>query len=189
MFRPILQNYNGTTYLLARSSRPASAVAREVESAIRGLDRDLPLYSVGPMQNLLDLAYFQARAAVWCLGAFGILALMLAVTGIYGLTAYTVSRRVREIGIRVAIGAQPGQVLRAVLGRIGAIVTLGAIAGIGGGVACSTVLAHVVEQAAPRDPLVLASVTATMIAAALLSCWAPARRAISVDPVRSLREE
>jgi ABC-type antimicrobial peptide transport system permease subunit len=70
-----------------------------------------------------------------------------------------------------------------------AILTLGALAGIAGGVACSTVLAHVVEQAAPRDPLVLGGVAIRMIGAALLSCWAPARRAISVDPVRSLRSE
>jgi predicted permease len=188
-FRPILQNYNGTTYLLTRSARPEAAVAREVEQAIRGLDRSLPLYSVGPLRNLLDIAYFQARAAVWSLGAFGVLALMLAVTGIYGLSAYTVSRRVHEIGIRVAIGAQPRQVLRSVLGRMTMILTVGAVAGIAGGVACSTILAHVVQQAAPRDPLVLGGVAITMIVVALFSCWAPARRAISVDPVRSLRSD
>ncbi len=189
MFRPILQNYNGTTYLLARSARAEGAVAREMETAIRALDRNLPLYSVGPMRNLLDIAYFQARAAVWCLGAFGALALMLAVTGIYGLSAYTVSRRVREIGIRVAIGAQSRQILRSVLGRLAAVLTLGAIAGIAGGVACSSLLAHVVEQAAPRDPLVLGGVAVTMLGVALLSGWGPARRAISVDPALSLRNE
>ena len=189
LFTPILQNYNGTTYLLARSSRSAEAVAREMETAIRGLDRNLPLYSVGPLENLLALAYLQARAAAWCLSAFGILAVMLAVTGIYGLSAYTVSRRVREIGIRVAIGAQPRQVLRSVLGRMGAIVAVGAVAGIAGGVVISTILAYVVEQAAPRDPMVLGGVAATMIVAALLSCLGPARRAISVDPSRSLRSD
>ncbi len=196
MFRPMLQVYNGTTYLFARSARPEAAareteaaVAREMETAIRGLDRNLPLYSVAPLANLLDVAYFQARAAMWCLGAFGVLAVMLAVTGIYGLSAYTVSRRVREIGIRVAIGARPGQVLRSVLGRMAAILAVGAAAGIVAGVACSTVLAHVVQQAAPNDPLVLGGVAATMMAAALLSCLAPARRAISVDPTRSLRSE
>jgi predicted lysophospholipase L1 biosynthesis ABC-type transport system permease subunit len=184
-----LQQYNGTTYLLARSSRSSEAVAREMETALRGLDRNLPLYSVGPLEGTLQLAYLQARAAAWCLSAFGVLAVMLAVTGIYGLSAYTVSRRVHEIGIRVAIGAQPGHVLRSVLGRMGAIVAVGAVAGIAGGVVISTILAHVVEQAAPRDPMVLGGVAITMTAAALLSCWGPARRAISVDPVRSLRSE
>ena len=189
LFTPILQQYNGGTYLLARSSRPAESVAREMEIAIRNLDRNLPLYSVGPLENTLELAYLQARTAAWCLSAFGILAVMLAVTGIYGLSAYTVSRRVREIGIRVAIGAQPGQVLRSVLGRMGAIVAAGAVAGIAGGIVSSTILAHVVEQAAPRDPIVLGGVAVTMIVAALLSSWGPARRAISVDPVKSLRSE
>jgi predicted permease len=189
LFTPMPQEYNGTTYLLARSARPTEAVAREMETAIRGLDRNLPLYSVGPLENLLALAYLQARAAAWCLSAFGVLAVMLAVTGIYGLSAYTVSRRVREIGIRVAIGARPRQVLRSVLGRMGAIVAIGAVAGIAGGVVSSAILAHVVEQAAPRDPMVLGGVATTMIVAALLSCWGPARRAISVDPARSLRSE
>lgn len=189
LFTPILQTYNGTTYLLARSPRSATTVARELESAIRSLDRNLPVYSVGPLENLLDLAFFQARAAAWCLGAFGALAVMLAVTGIYGLSAYTVSRRVREIGIRVAIGAQPGQVLRSILGRMAAIVAIGAFAGIAGGLVSAKVLAHIVEQATPGDPEVLVSVAATMIAAALASCWPPARKAISIDPVKSLRSE
>ncbi len=188
-FRPILQRYNGTTYLLARTARPADAVAREMEGAVRALDRNLPVYSVGPLENLLDLAYLQARAAAWCLSAFGILAVMLAVTGIYGLSAYTVSRRVREIGIRVAIGARPSQVLRALLGRMAAILSAGALAGIAGGVVSSTVIAHVVQQASPADPTVLAAVTSTMFAVALASCWAPARRAISADPLKSLRSD
>jgi predicted permease len=189
LFTPILQQYNGTTYLLTRSSRSPEALAREMERALRRLDRSLPFYSVGPLEDALQLAYLQARAAAWCLSAFGVLAVMLAVTGIYGLSAYTVSRRVREIGIRVAIGAQPGQVLRSVLGRMGAVIAIGAVAGIAGGVIISTILAHVVEQAAPRDPIVMGGVAITMVASALLSCWGPARRAISVDPVRSLRSE
>jgi predicted permease len=189
LFRPALQQYNGTTYLFARSPRPALSVAREMEGAVRALDRNLPQASVGPLENLLDLAYLQSRAAAWCLSAFGVLAVMLAITGIYGLSAYTVSRRVREIGIRVAIGAQPGQVLRAVLGRMGTIVAVGASIGIAGGLICSTVLAHVVERAAPRDPIVLGSVAATMLLAALLSAWGPARRAIAIDPAQSLRSE
>jgi hypothetical protein len=189
LFTPILETYSGTTYLFVRSPRLPATVARELESAIRGLERNLPVYSVGPLENLLDLAFFQARAAAWCLGAFGALAVMLAVTGIYGLSAYTVSRRAREIGIRVAIGAQPSQVLRSILGRMAAIIAIGACAGIAGGLVSARVLAHVVEQAAPGDPEVLLGVAATMVAAALVSCWPPARKAISIDPVKSLRSE
>jgi predicted permease len=199
IFRPMLQNYSGTTYLLARAVHPQDAQredaqteaarALRMEQAVRSLDRGLPLYSVGALENLLDVTFLQARAAAWALSAFGVLALMLAVTGIYGLSAYTVSRRVREIGIRVAIGAQPSQVLRSVLGRMALVLGAGALAGIAGGLACTAVLAHVAPQATPRDPMVLGGVAVTMLTVALLSCWAPARRAISVDPIRSLRHE
>jgi predicted permease len=199
IFRPMLQEYSGTTYLLARAAHPEdaqpeaarteAALALRIEQAVQSLDRGLPLYSIGALENLLDVTFFQARAAAWALSAFGLLALMLAVTGIYGLSAYTVSRRVREIGIRVAIGAQPSQVLRSVLGRMAVILGAGALAGIAGGIACTAVLAHVAPQATPRDPMVLGGVAVTMLAVALLSCWAPARRAISVDPIRSLRHE
>jgi predicted permease len=194
IFRPILQNYSGTTYLLARAvhpeaAQPEAALALRMKRAVQSLDRGLPVYSTGALENLLDITFFQARAAAWALSAFGLLALMLAVTGIYGLSAYTVSRRVREIGIRVAIGAQPSQVLMSVLGRLAAVLGVGALAGIAGGLACTAVLAHVAPQATPRDPVVLGGVAVTMLAIALLSCWAPARRAISVDPIRSLRHE
>jgi predicted permease len=199
IFRPMLQNYSGTTYLLTRAAhpgdahqeaaQPGAALALQMERAVQGLDRGLPLYSTGALEKLLDVTFLQARAAAWALSAFGLLALMLAVTGIYGLSAYTVSRRVREIGIRVAIGAQPSQVLRSVLGRMAAVLGVGALAGIAGGIASTTVLAHVAPQATPRDPMVLGGVAVTMLAVALLSCWAPARRAISVDPIRSLRHE
>ncbi len=172
-----------------RAGHPEAALALHMEQAVQSLDRGLPLYSIGALENQLDITFFQARAAAWALGAFGMLALMLAVTGIYGLSAYTVSRRVREIGIRVAIGAQPSQVLRSVLGRMAVVLGVGGLAGIGGGIGCSAVLAHVAPQATPRDPIVLGGVAATMLTVALLSCWAPARRAISVDPVRSLRHE
>jgi predicted permease len=189
IFRPMLQNYSGTTYLLARAAHSEAALALRMEQAVQGLDRGLPLYSTGALENLLDVTFFQARAAAWALSAFGLLALMLAVTGIYGLSAYTVSRRVREIGIRVAIGAQPSQVLMSVLGRLAAVLGVGALAGLAGGIASTTVLAHVAPQTTPRDPVVLGGVAVTMLAVALLSCWAPARRAISVDPIRSLRHE
>ncbi len=189
MFLPLAQSYNGATYLVARSAEAEIPIARQMEAAIHALDPNLPLYSVGPLRNLLDLAFFRARAAAWLLGAFGVLALMLAITGIHGLSAYTVSRRTREIGIRVAIGARPRQVLRSVLGRMAVILAVGTAAGLAGGAACSRLLASLVDQAAPGDPRLVAAVAATMVAAALLSCLAPARRAISVDPVRSLRTQ
>lgn len=115
LFRPAAQSYNSTTVLVVRSSLPESEMAKEMQQAIARLDSRLPLYGVGSVTQMLGFAFFPSRAAIIALSAFGVLAVMLAVTGIYGLASYAVSRRVREIGIRVALGAQPWHVLRFVL--------------------------------------------------------------------------
>jgi ABC-type antimicrobial peptide transport system permease subunit len=129
------------------------------------------------------------HAAIVALGAFGVLALMLSVTGIYGLAAYTVSRRVREIGIRVAIGARPAQVLRLIFARTGALVIAGAAAGLVLGVAGSGVLSSIVYQASSRDPVVIGSAVLAIAAVALAAACGPARRALRIDPVQALRHD
>jgi predicted permease len=189
LFRPTLQEYDEATVLLARSPLPEAEMARALRRTMQSLDAQLPLYALGSVRQMLDLAYLPARGATIALGAFGVLALMLAITGIYGIAAYTVSRRVREIGIRVAVGARAGQVLRSVLGRTGVMLAAGSAAGLVLGLASARLLASIVFQASPRDPLVIGGVGATMALAALVSTWIPARRALSVDPIRSLRHE
>ena len=189
VFLPALQEYDEATALLVRSSAPDTEVARQLRHTMAVLDPQLPLYAVGSVHQMVDLAYIPARAATIALGAFGVLALMLAITGIYGLAAYTVSRRVPEIGIRMAVGAKSSQVLRSVLGRIGMVLAAGSGVGLALGIISARLLASIVYQATPRDPAVLGGVTLTMGLAALLSAWIPARRAISVDPIRSLRHE
>jgi predicted permease len=188
-FRPAPQVYDESTVLLVRSSLPEAEVIRQLRQTMASLDAGLPLYALGDVRQMIGLAYYPARAATVALSAFGALALMLAITGIYGLAAYTVSRRVREIGIRVAVGAQPWQVLRSILGRTGVLLAAGSAAGLALGSASTKLLASIVYQATPRDPIVLAGVALTMAVVALVSAWAPARRAISVDPLRSLRHE
>lgn len=189
MFRPALQEYDEATVLLARSPLPEAEMARALQRAVGSLDPQLPFYALGSVRQMLDLAYLPARGATLALGAFGVLALVLAITGISGVAAYTVSRRVREIGIRVAVGARAGQVLRSVLGRTGVMLAAGSAAGLVLGLASARLLASIVFQASPRDPLVIGGVVATMAMAALVSAWIPARRAISIDPIRSLRHE
>ena len=137
----------------------------------------------------MGYALFPARAATVALTAFGILGLMLAVTGIYGLAAYTVARRMRELGIRVALGAQQRQVLRAALGRTFVLLTAGSVVGLLLGVAAGKVLASVVYQASADDPVVLISVAVTMMLVGLAATAIPARRAVTVDTVRLLRQE
>jgi ABC-type antimicrobial peptide transport system permease subunit len=114
---------------------------------------------------------------------------MLAVTGIFGMAAYSVSKRMRELGIRVALGAQRTQLMRSALGRPLVLLISGSLVGLGLGVLVSRLLAQIVYQATPHDPLVLAGVVATMALIGLVATWIPARHALSIDPARLLREE
>ena len=114
---------------------------------------------------------------------------MLSIAGIFGLAAYSVTRRLRELGIRIALGAQPKEVLQAALGRAFKLLAFGSTAGLLLGILASRVLAVIVYQATPRDPLVLAGVVLAMFLLGLLATWIPARRALSIDPLVLLREE
>jgi predicted lysophospholipase L1 biosynthesis ABC-type transport system permease subunit len=189
VFFPLLQNYSSSIVLMARSRRPEHEMAAEMRQAIARLDPHLAIYGVGSLRQMLGLVYLPTHAAVIALGAFGVLAMMLSITGIYGLSAYAVSRRAREIGIRMAIGARPGQVLRFVFGRIGTLVTAGALAGLALGVAGARVLAGIVYQASSRDPIVIGAAVLSITLVALAAALGPARRALNVDPVQSLRHE
>ena len=144
---------------------------------------------MGGLDEAVAYVFVPAYAATIALNAFGILAAMLAATGIYGLAAYSVSRRTREISIRSAIGARPSQILQSVVGRTGVLLTIGSIAGILLGLAASRVLEHVVYQATPHDPVVLVAAIAAMCGIGLGATWLPARRALRIDPVRALRDE
>ena len=114
---------------------------------------------------------------------------MLAVTGIFGLGAYTVSKRLRELGIRIALGAQRKEVLAAALGRVFRLLTFGSAAGLLLGLAATKLLSFIVYQATPRDPLVLAGVVLTMMLMGLVAAWIPAQRALSADPLILLRDD
>jgi ABC-type antimicrobial peptide transport system permease subunit len=129
------------------------------------------------------------HAAAVALGAFGVLALMLAITGIYGLAAYTVSRRVREIGIRVAIGARPAQILWLILARTGVLVAGGAAAGLALGMAGANILSSIVYQASSRDPVVIAAAVLAISGVGFAAAFGPARRALRIDPVQALRHD
>jgi predicted permease len=189
VFFPIDQSYSSTVVLLARSHRPETELSAEMRQALERLDPHLAVYGVGGLRQMLGLVYLPMRAAVITLGAFGILAVMLSITGIYGLAAYTVSRRSKEIGVRIAIGARPAQVLRFVFGRIGALVAIGSLIGFALGLAGAGVLASIVYHASSGDPAVIASAVLAVAAAAFAAALDPARRALRVDPVQSIRHE
>jgi len=188
-FWSILQSYNSTTNLEVRSSLPPTQMLGEIRQAIARLDPQLPLYGTGPLEEMLGVAFLPTRAAAVALSFFGVLAIVLAATGIHGLAAYAVSRRTREIGLRMALGAQPLQVLRLVLGKTTLLLALGSVVGLTLALAAGQVIASVVYGAHSRDPLVLLSVWASIALIAFSAAWSPARRATRVDPLVALRYE
>jgi ABC-type antimicrobial peptide transport system permease subunit len=161
----------------------------EIRDAISRLDPELPLYGAGRLEQMLGFAFFPSRAAAIALSAFGILAIILAVTGIHGLIAYAVSTRTHEIGIRMALGARPVQVLRLVLGKTATLFVFGSLVGVVLTLAVGQMLASVVYQAQPRDPLVMASVVIAIALLGLFASWSPARRATPVSPMVALHHE
>jgi len=139
--------------------------------------------------NLLQTVLFPSQVATMALGVMGMMGAMLSITGIFGMAAYSVSKRMRELGIRMALGAKRREVLQAALGRALKLLAIGSIAGLLLGLLASRVLAFIVYQATPRDPLVLAGVVLSMLLLGLLATWIPAQRALSVNPMILLREE
>ena len=189
VYWPIAQRGNSDTVLLVRSNRSPSEMIPAVRKAIASVDPALPIFSLSTWSDALSLVTFPARAATIALGVLGALAMMLAITGIFGMASYTVSKRMRELGIRVALGAQNQHVLRAALGRTVVLLGAGSVAGLVLGVAASRVLASIVYQASASDPLVILGVVSTMAFIGLLSAAIPARRALSAEPARLLRDE
>ena len=174
--------------MVTRSVLPDQEVATQLRRVVRDLDPRVPLQAEGTLRQAISFFFLPARAATVALGGFGVLAISLALVGIYGLAAYAVSARVREIGIRVAIGARPYHVLRSILGRTAVILCAGAAAGVAAGLAVGELLTAVVYHASPRDPVVVTGVAVTMTLVGLGAAWVPARRALSIDPARTLRD-
>jgi predicted permease len=188
MFFSFLQHPSSDTWLIVRSQRDPQEIAPALQRSIRSLDPALPL-EIRTWHNELDSALFAARVATVSLGVLGLLGAMLATTGIFGMAAYTVSKRLRELGIRIALGAGQHELLGAALGRTFRLLAIGSIAGMVLGVLATRVLSSIVYQATPKDPVILGGVIFTMLCVGLVAALVPARRALAVDPMVLLREE
>ncbi|MGA8728383.1 MAG: ABC transporter permease [Terracidiphilus sp.] len=188
IFLSFLQSSSLRTNLVIRSDGDPGQLAGAIRSRLRSLDSALPL-DIETWIRYMDLALFPSHIATVALGVLGLMGAMLSITGIFGMAAYSVSKRLRELGIRMALGAQRTEVLKAALGRAVKLLALGSAAGLLLGVLAAKVLAYIVYQANPRDPLVLAGVVVAMALLGLLATWVPAQRALSVDPLILLREE
>jgi predicted permease len=188
MFFSFLQHPSSDTRLVVRSQRDPQEIAAALQRSMRSLDPALPL-EIRTWSSELDSALFAARVATVSLGVLGILGAMLAITGIFGMAAYTVGKRLRELGIRIALGAGQRNVLGAALGRTFRLLAIGSAAGLVIGVLASQVLSFIVYQATPKDPVILGGVILIMFIVGILASLIPARRALAVDPMILLREE
>ncbi|NYF53743.1 ABC transporter permease [Tunturiibacter gelidoferens] len=188
MFLPILQSPSNSAYLVVRSSRDPEQLAQAIRDTLRNMDAGLPVY-IQTRYKALDAFLFGPRMATISLGVLGVMGAMLSVVGIFGMASYSVSKRLREFGIRIALGAQKKELLHAALGRTFRLLAFGSAVGLLLGLAAGKVIAFIVSQATPWDPIVLGGVLLTMLFLGLLAGCVPARRALGTDPLILLREE
>jgi ABC-type antimicrobial peptide transport system permease subunit len=175
--------------LILRTSADPAGVVSAVRREVLALDKNVPLASVRTMEARVAEVASRARFLTFLLGLFAALALLLAAVGIYGVVAYSVTARAREVGIRIALGARAGDVLRLVLLDGLPLVAAGLAVGLVAAWAAVRVLRSQLYEVSASDPLIFAGVTALMAGVALLASFVPARRATKVDPVNVLRAE
>jgi predicted permease len=188
LFLPLRQNYQPAMTLVTRSNGDAAAFAA-IGRTLAQLDANLPLYEMRTMVEAVGVSLFQQRMAATLLSLFGALALTLAAIGLYGVMAFVVSQRTREIGIRVALGAGGADVMKLVLGQGMRLALLGLGLGLSGAWALARWLKSALIGVSASDPWSFAGAALLMGAVALLACWIPARRATKVDPLIALRCE
>lgn len=188
IFVPILQSPRSDTWLVVRSNSDSSLLATAIRNKLHDLDPGLPCF-IQTWSEEMNGAFFASRMAAFSLGVLGLMGAILSITGIFGMAAYSVSKRIKELGIRMALGARRKEVLQAALGRAFRLLAIGSAAGLGMGILATRILAFIVYQATPRDPVVLTGVVLAMALLGLLATWIPAQRALSVNPLILLREE
>jgi predicted permease len=189
VFFPMSQKGATNTVIVVRTHRDTAEMVDGIRRAIRDLDPSIPIERSGPWNSQLAMILFPSRVAAVALGLFGAFGLLLSIAGTFGLASYTVSKRLRELSIRLALGARARAILSVALGRMMVLLGIGSLAGITLGVAASRLLSVIVYQASAQDPLVLAAVAFTAVLTGLVSVAGPVRRVLHVDPAKLLREQ
>jgi predicted permease len=188
-FFPISQKATTSTGLVVRTQRDTADMVAAIRGVVLDLDRAVPIRDLSPWNTQLALSFFPIQVATVALGLFGAFGLLLSTAGTFGLASYTVSKRLRELSIRVALGAQAKQILSAALGRMLILLASGSAVGLLLGVAASRLLSVIVYQASAQDPFVLAAVVLTLLLTGALSVAGPVRRVLHADPATLLREQ
>jgi putative ABC transport system permease protein len=180
--------FNGMT-LIMRTTNDARSLARSIQQEVQALDRDVPVYRIKTLDQYLGMAVAQPKFNALLLSLFAGLALLLTAIGLYGVMAYAVVQRAQEIGIRIALGAQTGDVLKMVLRQGLKLTTLGLAIGLAAAYGLTRYMQSLLFGVKATDPSIFAAIALTLIAVALVACWVPARRATKVDPMIALRCE
>jgi predicted permease len=184
---PLRQNFAPTTGMVLRTHEPADAVARALAREVHALDPDLAPYAVITMREQVERSTSAQHAAVMLLSIFGIIAVVLATIGLYGVLSYAVSQSTRELGLRMALGARGSDLLRIVIWQGLRLTAIGILVGATIALAGTRLLGYLLYKVGPRDPVAFGSAFAIMILAALTACLVPALRATRTDPVGALR--
>jgi putative ABC transport system permease protein len=188
-YRPLWQSYSGSTMVIVRAATDPQGIIASVRAEVNGLDPNLPIATARTLVERMSLPLFPARLAASVLGSFGLLALGLSAIGIYGVMSYAVSRRKREMGIRMALGAQRSDVLRLVIGQGMMLVLAGVAIGLIASFALSRLIQGLLFGISASDPLTFAGIAVLLTGVAFAACYIPARRAVEVDPSVALRYE
>ena len=189
IYLPLRQNYSPAATLQVRTSGDPRNVLATVRGQVQDLDRNLAITNANTIGELLDQGLWAPRMGAVLLSLFGLLALVLAAGGIYGVMSYSVSQRTQEVGIRMALGAQPRHVMRLIIGEGLRIALIGLLAGLVAAAVLTRLLASLLFGVGASDPLTFAGVTLLLGAVAILACYIPARRAMAIDPIVALRYE
>lgn len=182
-----VQNPPSNPFIVVRAAGDAASMATSVRAAVQAVDKTIVAYDIRPMAQVRAESVAQRRFVLLLVGAFGVLALVMAAVGVYGVMALIVSERTPEIGIRLALGAQPGQVLRAVVAQGATLAAAGVVVGLLLAAVLAPLVAVQLYGVRAFDPPTFVGVPALLLAIAVLACIIPARRAMTIDPVNALR--
>jgi macrolide transport system ATP-binding/permease protein len=189
LYRPFTQNYSARASLIVRTDGDPRSLISAVRHEVAALDENLPPQNLQPLSETVSLASWSARTGAAVLGVFGLLGLVLAAIGIYGVMSYSVSRRTREIGLRMALGAETRDVIKLIVKQGMGLTLIGAMIGVMLALAVTRLLASLLYGVTATDPATFAGVVLFVIGVAVLACYLPARRATKVDPMMALRCE